>query len=249
MEKRKATGNPLLQCGATVLSLVAPFRRGDRGVAVDGDFRERILAGFDEMERLAFEAQIATNILRDAKYALAAFVDEAVLSSSWPGRLAWMSKPLQLEMFGDHLAGEGFFDKLNLLRQGGESNADLLELYYVCLQLGFEGIYKIRGLEHLTALQVDLRSQIENYRGVVDPRLSPAGVAKVGLMAKVRREIPYWVIGVFTVSVVFFTYLGYSLVVNNLMNSSVVSITQSREAILRFAEKSPAVAIESGVSQ
>jgi type VI secretion system protein ImpK len=247
-EERKSTGNSLLQCGATVLSLVAPFRRSDRGVAVESDFREKVLAGFDEMERLAYESRIAAGILRDAKYALAAFVDEAVLSSSWPGRLAWMSKPLQLEMFGDHLAGEGFFDKLNLLRQGGECHVDLLELYYICLQLGFEGIYKIRGLEHLTALQVDLRSQIENYRGVVDPRLSPAGAARVGLMTRVRREIPCWVIGVFTVSVVFFTYLGYSLVVSNLMNESVSTITQSREAILRFVEKRPA-AVEREVRQ
>ena len=87
------------------------------------------MAGFDQMERMAFERQIAMVILKDAKYALAAFVDEAVMCSRWPGRTAWMSRPLQLEMFGDHVAGEGFFERLAQLRQGGEANLDLIELY------------------------------------------------------------------------------------------------------------------------
>lgn len=237
MEKMKDREkiNPLLDCAATILALTAPFRSGDRGAALGGDFRETILAGFDEMERTGLERQIGTPVLREAKYALAALVDEAVLSSSWSGRTAWMSTPLQLEMFGDHLAGERFFEKLSFLRQGGEANVDLLELYYVCLQLGFEGVYKLRGLEQLTALQVDLRSQIEDCRGVVDPRLAPQAVPKSGFVARVRREIPPWVVGVATVAIIFFTYLGYALVVDRNMKGSIADIRGSRDAILRSA--------------
>lgn len=230
--------NPLLDSAAGILALIAPFRFGDRGAGQGESLRETILAGFDEMERAALEKQIGTPVLREAKYALAALVDETILGSAWPGKTAWMSRSLQMEIFGDHLAGERFFEKLTFLRQGGESNVDLLELYYVCLQLGFEGIYKLRGLEQLTALQVDLRSQIEDYRGVADPRLAPHGLPKGGIITRVRREIPAWVIGVFTVSVVFFTYLGYSMSIDRLMKSSVSEIQSARESILRQAQAS-----------
>lgn len=229
----KETLNPLLECAANIFSLIAPLRRGDQGAGLDAGLREKIRAAFEEMERLAFERRVTSPVLRDARYALAALVDEVVLSSRWPGRGDWMSRTLQLEMFGDHLAGERFFEKLALLRQGGEIGADLLELYYVCLQLGFEGIYKIRGLEQLTALQVDLRSQIEHYRGTIDPRLSPQGIPRTGILERTRREVPSWVIGVVTVAVVFFTYLGYSLAAGRLMQSSVAAIETSCEGGLR----------------
>jgi len=68
-----------------------------------------------------------------------------------------------------------------------EPNRDILELYYVCLQLGFEGVYRLRGLEQLMALQVDLRSQIDSYREPVNPRLSPEGVPRDSLLAQARR--------------------------------------------------------------
>ncbi len=228
-QQRDRDVNPLLTCSQSIISLAAPFRCGERGASLDADYREKILAGFDELERMAFERQIGMVILKDAKYALAAFVDEAVLTSAWPGRTAWMSRPLQLEMFGDHVAGEGFFERLSVLRQGGEANADLLELYYVCLQLGFEGVYKIRGLEQLMALQVDLRSQVDGYRGVLDPRISPSGIPRVGLMGRVRREVPYWVIGVATLAAVFFAYAGYSYTVGKISSGSLRAMEKTLE--------------------
>lgn len=242
-EKQTTRINPLLECAETIFSLISVFDKGDRGAALEPEYREKILSGFDTMERMAFERQIGSIVLKDARYALAAYIDEAVLSSDWPGRTAWMGRPLQLELFGDHLAGEGFFERLTYLRQGGENNSDLLELFYVCLQLGFEGAYKIKGLEQLMALQVDLRSQIEGYQGVSDPRLAPAGVPDVPLMARVRREVPYWVITVVTVSIIFFTYLGYSMTVTKLVDSSVNSIVAAKDTILTRALRVPAEAI------
>ncbi|MDO3379315.1 type IVB secretion system protein IcmH/DotU [Geoalkalibacter halelectricus] len=237
MEVQKGSDrvNALLECSQMLFTLVAPLRGGAEARLPGEDFREQILAGFDEMERMAFERQIGMVILKDAKYALAAFVDEAVMSSAWSGRLAWMSRPLQLEMFGDHVAGEGFFERLSQLRQGGEANLDLIELYYVCLQLGFEGIYKVRGLEQLMALQVDLRSQIEGYRGVADPRLAPQGVPREGLFTRVRREVPYWVVAVVTVAVIFFGYLGYAYTINRMAGHSVVHMEAEGRAVKQMA--------------
>jgi type VI secretion system protein ImpK len=230
----KSSYNPILSCCEHLFSLVTP----QKAASVDADFREKVLSDFIAMEKAAFERQIGMVEFKDAKYALAAYIDEVVLTSTWPGRLEWMSRPLQLEFFGEHTAGEGFFTRLANLRQGGEDNLYLLELFYYCLQLGFEGVYKIKGLEHLMALQVDLRSQIDGYRGPMKTQISPDGRPGNVLISQVRRHVPYWVIAVVTIAAVFFTYMGYSLVSGNVAKASVTSVQKNRDMILKLPEGS-----------
>lgn len=214
------TINPVLECCTSLFALMAPVKDADRGANMKSDYRETVLSGFDEMERMAFERQLSMQVVRDAKYAMAAYIDECILSSEWSGRLDWMGHPLQQEFFGDHLAGEGFFEKLSELRQKGESVKDLLELYYVCLQMGFEGIYRMRGIEQLMALQVDLHAQVDGYNKNTNTRLSPKGIPDDGFLGKVNREVPYWVIVTVSIGMVFFGYLGYAAAVSSKANSS-----------------------------
>jgi type VI secretion system protein ImpK len=234
-ERYSPSVNLLLECSASVYALTTKLRRNAADESLEL-FREEITKSFDVLERMAFERQIDTGTVQDAKYALAAFVDEVVLASENPGRMEWMSGPLQLEYFGEHLAGENFFQKLNALRQGGEKNLELLELYYTCLQLGFEGMYRMRGLEALMALQVDLRSQIDGYRGIVDPKLAPDGVPKTGIIARVSRHVPYWVIGAVTVGLVFFSYAGYSVILDKQVDNTLRNL-QQQVAMLSSEQK------------
>lgn len=211
--------NLLLENSMNILHLIMPLISEDRGASTEQDLREKLTLGFDVFEKRCFELQLDTGSASDVKYALAAFVDEKVMSSAWPHKLSWMGKPLQIEYFGDNLAGEGFFQKLTKLRQSGNRNIDALEVYYLCLQLGFEGMYRLRGLEQLQALQVDLRTQIADCRNRVPRTLSPHGVAGGGFIDKVQREVPYWVIGVVTLSLIFITYLLLVFLLSNKADS------------------------------
>lgn len=229
MSSTSRQGNPLLECSAHLFSLVMPLRAG--GSEAPEDLKEQVLNAFDRFERMAFERQINSVDVQNAKFAMAAFIDEAVMASSWPHRMEWMADPLQLKLFGEHLGGEVFFVKLNDLKQKGEPALDLLELYYVCLQLGFEGVYKLRGLEQLMALQVDLRSQIESYQGVPDPRLAPQGAPREHVLSKVGRQIPYWVIAAVTVALMFFSYTGYTAVSASSASKAEAEIARQKDKL------------------
>lgn len=207
--------NLLLENSMSILHLILPLLGEDRGAGTAQDLREKLIQGFDVFEKRSFESQLDTGSVSDVKYALAAFVDEKVMSSAWPHKLSWMGKPLQLEYFGDNLGGEGFFQKLAKLRQSGNRNIDALEVYYLCLQLGFEGMYRLRGLEQLQALQVDLRTQIADCRNRVPRTLSPHGVAGGTFLDKVQREVPYWVIAVTSLSLIFLSYLVFIFLLSN----------------------------------
>jgi len=111
-----------------------------------GDFRAlraRVTAVFNEIERHALDAGYTVEDAHLARYALTAFIDETISRTEWEGRLEWAKNPLSLEQFGDNVAGDEFFHKLNELRRQADTRADLLEVFYNCLALGFAGKYAL----------------------------------------------------------------------------------------------------------
>jgi type VI secretion system protein ImpK len=129
---------------------------------------------FSEIEREAIKVGYRDKEIDDARYALIAFLDEAIQRSDDPNKSAW--SPLQAKMYAQAVAGEGVFDRLKTLRTRRDSPdlADVLEIYYLCFLLGYEGRYAAAEHEKLEALMDDLREQIERLRGP-QPPLSPEG--------------------------------------------------------------------------
>ena len=85
--------------------------------------------------------------VKQSVFAVVAFLDESVLSCHNPAFANWARLPLQAELFGHQLAGEVFFQELQkvLSRNDSIEAADLLEIYYLCLLLGFKGRYAAGG--------------------------------------------------------------------------------------------------------
>lgn len=221
---RTPQSNLILECCASLFSLTIKLRDSERGVNVSDKFRTMIFVAFDEFERKAYENKISLKIVNESKFALSAYIDETVLTSLWPGRMQWMSNPLQLKYFGEHLGGEVFYDKLKKFRQSGERFVDLIELYYVCLQLGFEGVYRLRGFEKLLALQVDVKNQIDSYKTNKSMRLSPSGIPKDTVVETIRKEVPYWVIVSVAFSLVVITFIFYNEIIDEYSSESVEKI-------------------------
>ena len=92
----------------------------------------------------------------ESKYALIALMDETVLSVPGACRDYWISRPMQLDYFGDNVAGQEFYNKLQTLLVQPENKKDVLEVYYLCLALGFEGKYKISNAEERLAILEDV---------------------------------------------------------------------------------------------
>jgi type VI secretion system protein ImpK len=112
---------------------------------------------FDELQtnihRLLSETMtyVARNIvtLDDydlARFALCAWVDEAVLSSEWPAKDRWAREQLQRKYYQTTKAGEEFFDRLNSL---GFQQPEVREVYYLCLAMGFKGRFCHEGDDFL----------------------------------------------------------------------------------------------------
>jgi type VI secretion system protein ImpK len=113
--------------------------------------------------------------IRMATLAVVGFLDESILNSRNPLFADWPRKPLQEELFGTHMAGEVFFQNLEQLmgRNDSEDLADVLEVHYLCLLLGYTGRYSGSRGGELQAIMSALGERIRRIRGA-DGDLSPA---------------------------------------------------------------------------
>jgi len=132
-----------------------------------------------EVEREAMKAGYHKEDIEEANYAVVAFLDETVLTSNDPAKDRWSS--WQAKRYTGSIAGEGFFEHLKLLRGRRDSLqlADLLEVYLLCLLLGYQGRYAIDYASELQFLIDDTRLQIDRARGRRSA-LSPDGAIPRG---------------------------------------------------------------------
>lgn len=149
---------------------------------------ENFLAQFEKHARNIGKPQQAVS---DAKYAFCALMDEIILSSEFSIRDDWERAPLQLRLFGEHLAGERFFDKLEMLRVDPAQNIEVLEVFHTCLLLGFQGKYLLEGSEKLSYLISRLNQEIIHARGG-KAEFAPNWKLPQRFQQYVRHELPLW---------------------------------------------------------
>ncbi|GHA82284.1 type IVB secretion system protein IcmH/DotU [Cognatilysobacter bugurensis] len=159
--------------------------------ASEASFAESVQRFLDGVERGAVKLGIASEDIYAAKYAFCAVVDEAILSQPSALREEWECRPLQLRLFGEHLAGEHFFDRLEQLRAQGAPRLASLEVYHYCLLLGFEGKYRLEGPEKLGYLTARLGDEIAYLKGRRAP-FAPHWAPPDKVVHALRRVVPVW---------------------------------------------------------
>jgi type VI secretion system protein ImpK len=143
----------------------------------DGEnFRKRTKATLQEVEQVAVTAGYEVRDVKDTHFAVVAFLDSVVLHSKDPVHVEWESKTLQEELFGKSEAGVVFFEKLEHFRSRRDSQqlADILEVYLLCLLLGFEGRYSGGARGELDGIIQRTRMRIQDIRGP-SRQISPTG--------------------------------------------------------------------------
>jgi type VI secretion system protein ImpK len=105
--------------------------------------------------------------IRMATLAIVGFLDESILNMRHPMFAEWPQKPLQEELFGVHMAGELFFQNVEklLARPDSADLADLLEVHYLCLLLGYGGRYSIGARGELESIKNAIADRITRIRG------------------------------------------------------------------------------------
>lgn len=130
-------------------------------------FRQRIISALRQTNARAADVGYLQEDIRDAEFALVAFLDETIFSSNSPERAQWT--PLAIDFYGESSADSIFFQKLDLIsgRRDSPHLADLLEVYLICLLLGYKGRFwhSLSGKVEINAIATRLRKRIDVIRG------------------------------------------------------------------------------------
>ena len=157
------------------------------------DFAQRMAQFLDEFGRGAKKQGAPADDIDASKYAFCAAVDEIILRSSFPIREDWSRRPLQLLLFGEQLAGENFYNRLEALRARGSAHLQALEVFHMCLLLGFQGRYIIEGSEKLNYLTARLGDEIASMKGKRGG-FAPHAERPDAVFHKLRSDLPVWVL-------------------------------------------------------
>ena len=155
------------------------------------EFMEKVSGFLSDFDRDARALRANGDDIDAAKYAWCAALDEIILRSSFPLRTAWERRPLQLVQFGDQLAGEHFFDRLEALRGKGSARLQALQVFHMCMLLGFQGKYALDDGDRLAYMTARLGDEIAHIRGK-SKGFAPQGGRPDQIVHKLRRGMPLW---------------------------------------------------------
>lgn len=199
---------------ATDLFLIVLRMRESENLGDPAALRKLIMYYLDLFKKNCASARIDAGAVQDALYAIVALVDEAVLSIAGDCRDFWIGRPLQLDLFGDNIAGEEFFNRLQKFLAQPEKKKDVLEVYYLCLSLGFEGKYKFLNPEERVALLDDAGRKLRRAKIRISSNLSPHGTPRDPVPSGSMKRgggFPIWAGVLIAAGICVATYLGLLL--------------------------------------
>ncbi len=156
-----------------ILTATVRVQSGRQQVQDPESFRTRMKQALREIASTAARKGYSAEDVQEANFAVVAFLDESILTAD-PSATEWAQKSLGEELFGQRSAGEMFFKHLETLRANRDSRglAEVLEVYYLCLLLGYEGKFAGGSKAELQLLMTNLRDRIERVFGR-NPEFSP----------------------------------------------------------------------------
>ncbi len=203
--------NPLVNAASTLIAVFEKTRHSVRHSDVGGLHRSLVqeLKAFEEKAK---DVGVRPEIVLSARYLLCSALDEAVLHTPWGGESAWGQRSLLSVYHGETSGGEKCFLILDKMLQAPAENLHMLELFYTCISLGFEGKYRLdsRGRDQLENLRDDLYRAIRTYRGDFERSLSLSWQGLGRGRKTLSSYIPAWVAASIFAGVLIMGYSGFS---------------------------------------
>lgn len=202
--------NPLVSAATTLLTLVSKLRTTMQHSNVP-DLHKRLTEEIKTFERVTRQGGMEGDSVLAARYLLCSVIDEVVLNTPWGAGSGWSQHSLLSLFHQETSGGEKTFLILQRLLETPGTHLDLLELYYLCLSLGFQGKYRLlpRGNEQLEQIRENLYHTIESHRPAWQGELSPHWEGSVKPQEYLKNYIPLWVFASVVLAVLVLTYSGF----------------------------------------
>jgi type VI secretion system protein ImpK len=216
LQRRVAGINPLLGAANVLLALV-PQLRATTSHNDPAGLHQQLLARVQDFETAARASGVPQQKVIAARYVLCTFIDEVAAATPWGASGTWAQHNLLQEFHDERDGSEKAFKLLERLGEDVAANLDVLELFYVCISLGFEGRYrnKPNGRAQLDAIAARLVEVLRPEGGKQSSRTLSLRWEGVPMQhSRTLSVLPIWVVAVVGAALV----LGALLLLNARLN-------------------------------
>lgn len=163
--------NLLYQTASNLIAIITQLKRSVlTGSTVT--LRQSLMDEVITFESRALQNSVPKETIDAARYVFCAFIDEIILNqqlgenAQWKTDEDWSQHCLINIFYHETWGGEKFFTLLDQFMHEPEKHIDLLEIFALCLTLGFEGKYRImmHGTDRLALLREKLILTIKKSR-------------------------------------------------------------------------------------
>lgn len=224
--------NALVGGGLSLLSLVAQLRNSASHSDVSG-LRNAIINEIKTFDSNARQSGCPADQVQTARYALCALLDEVVLNTPWGCDSIWSTQGMLITFHKESWGGEKVFQVLNNIIAQPGTYFNLLELFYYCLSLGFEGKYKIQeqGQNKLNDIRENLFQVIQRQKGEYERDLSSHWQGITDKRNALSRYIPLWVVGAVTAAILTVIFIGFLYAINHSAGTEISQQYQIRDEL------------------
>lgn len=203
--------NPVIDSATTLLSLAIELKQATQINNINM-LHKQCMSHIKEFEQQLRQDDISSETIAEARYAICSLIDEIVLNSPWGANSIWSTKSLLSVFYKQTWGGEQFFKIIHERVKVALNNQHLLELMYLCLQLGFKGKYRVEdnGFERLEVEKEQLYAVLKKLQPEQEKDLSPRWRSNVTDLIEKQRAIPLWAVGILTVTILLGLYLSFS---------------------------------------
>ncbi|MBU1559064.1 MAG: type IVB secretion system protein IcmH/DotU, partial [Gammaproteobacteria bacterium] len=176
------TKNRLLIATSKLFSIINQLKHGAMHTDVH-QLKHYLLKELRAFQSHAEKANYDMDNVLIARFLISATLDEFITRINDSVKEKWMEAPLLKYSNGAHNAKHNFFIVLERLCHSPEEHIDLIELAYICLSLGYEGMYKTTGhqqeLQNVTEkIYQIIRNERGDFNRILHQQHAPSNKAK-----------------------------------------------------------------------
>ncbi len=223
--------NPLLAMVAPLLAFTSKIQSASECPNLD-EYHRYSLDQLNFYRSQGWGINADPNTAYQISYAICSLIDEIVLNTPWGSTSKWSGDSMLINLHQEAWGGENFFHYLQELMQRPATNLLVLEFYYCCLSLGFEGKYRrlANGRRELDQLRSELYVMISRQRDREPQGLSPAwfglDVAHQGFV----RHLPQWVVWSVACVLLAASYIGFNWYLNQQSDQVMTTLAKLGQA-------------------
>ena len=220
--------NRLVDAAADLFDLVVYLRSQNTPVPIE-PLREKAVAmvkRFHERASAANEDPMSVDV---AHYAIAATIDDQVMSKPWAMESGWANRKVVDVLYGEVIGGEKFFDYLKNTVKRPSQFKSVNEFLYICLCLGFRGMYRRGDNRALAALDQHrndaYRAVEQGRRGHFEEALSIRWQGLNTQRKKFSEFLPTWLMAALSAAAVAGLFVLFLMSVNDEVAESYARVT------------------------